>query len=64
MSIAVRAILHYIRIWDLRSAVNVDQIVANLALHCPACLAFVSEGVRGAAPSRRARPLLARGRKE
>ena len=29
LSIAVRAILHYIRIWDLRSAVNVDRIVAN-----------------------------------
>jgi glycosyltransferase involved in cell wall biosynthesis len=28
-SICVRAVLHYMRIWDLRSAVNVDKILAN-----------------------------------
>ena len=28
-SICVRAVLHYMRIWDLRSAVNVDMILAN-----------------------------------
>ena len=29
LSVCVRAVLHYVRLWDLRSAVNVDKVLAN-----------------------------------